>query len=116
MNAAVGQAMRAIRHEAGLNQTQLAGLCKVGQETISAWERARSPIPLDQVGCVERACRVPAGALLRRAGLCGPNGKVTDVRAALEADADLDAATRAAILGAYDAARKAVAASRRRRS
>jgi transcriptional regulator with XRE-family HTH domain len=69
----LGEALRAVRLEAGLSQTDVAVGVGVAQRTVSQWEHgADGAFPY--VVRLERTLGVPAGTLLRRAGLCGPTG------------------------------------------
>lgn len=81
----IGQAIRNAREDAGLTQSQLAPKIKVGQSRLSAIERDSYPARLELIQRVEKALKLPKGAILRAAGLvAGENGASPDL-AAVEA-------------------------------
>jgi transcriptional regulator with XRE-family HTH domain len=108
-----GVALRALRLEAGLSQEDVGVACGVTQKTISQWEQGSSDGAFEHLYELEKACKVPAGMLLRRSGLAGDPA---DVRDQIRLDTALDETTRPVVLGAYDSAVKATDRARRPRT
>lgn len=62
----LGEAIRDVR--GSMTQDQLAKAVQTDQGTVSKWETGRIWPELDDLPKIERACGVPVGTILRRAG------------------------------------------------
>ncbi|MFF4476301.1 helix-turn-helix domain-containing protein [Streptomyces melanosporofaciens] len=66
---AVGQRLRALRHERKLTQMQLGALTGLDNKTISRIENGRYPTSIDQIARLARALDVPSFRLFHE---CDP--------------------------------------------
>jgi transcriptional regulator with XRE-family HTH domain len=78
----VGAALRRLREDEQMSQeTFAARLQAVGwsgnsPQTVSAWERGDTPVPLPALPAIADVLRIETSALTRRLGLCGdPAGR-----------------------------------------
>jgi transcriptional regulator with XRE-family HTH domain len=76
-----GAALRGIRKRQGLTQTELAARLQSrgiqggsSPQTVSAWERGDTPIPLPALPVIAEALHLEPRSLGRHLGLCGPSG------------------------------------------
>jgi transcriptional regulator with XRE-family HTH domain len=64
----VGAAVRQARLGAGLTQTDLGRALGVTQAAVSYWESGQNIPSWDDLASIEKACRLPRGAIFRLAG------------------------------------------------
>ena len=90
---ATGAALRALRVREQLSQAELAARLQArgikggsSPQTVSAWERGDTPIPLPALPVIADALRLEPRALGRHLGLCGP---ASDRELRIEEGADL---------------------------
>ena len=58
--------LRAVRQEAGLNQTELAGRLKSDQSFVSRYERGERRLDLIELEQIAKACGIELNELVRR--------------------------------------------------
>jgi transcriptional regulator with XRE-family HTH domain len=68
-SARLGDVLRRTYREAALTQGELAQAVGVSQSTVSDWVNGRSAPSVLQVVQLDRACKRPAGYIMRRSGL-----------------------------------------------
>lgn len=97
----IGEAMRACRHDAGMNQTEAGRAIGRSQAEVSKYELDVVLPTVYEIYNLEVACHRPPGWVLTAAGFVKP---ALDVRSAIRMDSGLSIASQDDLLSAYDSA------------
>ena len=99
---ALGEQLRAQRQAAGLSLRELSERTDVSNAYLSQLERGLNEPSLSVLSAIAAALDVPLGTLLARAGLLDGEGPgPRDTEAAIQADPQLSAEQRFALLSIY---------------
>lgn len=99
----LGDAIRLTYRQAGLSQTDLAGVVGVHQTQISQYVLGRSEPSLATLAAIDEACDRPRGHIARLAGYVSPCRETEDV---IRGDPHLNAMGVDSVLAVYEVFRR----------